>query len=164
MGTSIVDGTVAEATVRRARGGFTIFSTLRFDLDDGSSRTVKNAAAAQPVAETLAPGNRGRFYLFTSFDIKGVHGARLPDGRSVYGFPGSNKMIFLILGIVNVAWITLMVLTKGGVPLLAAALLVLAIVGYILMGKGEREAKAQFDGDGDYAPPPRPSATPLAGV
>lgn len=162
MGTSIVDGTIAEATVKRARRGFTQYNTVRFDLDDGSARTVKNAVTTQAVAETLTPGNRGRFYLFTAFDIKGVHGARLPDGRAVFGFPGNNKKLFLIFGIINIAWIAFMVLAEGRVPMLAVALLILAVVGFVLMGKGEREAKAQFDGDGGYASPAPPLAAPFA--
>ena len=164
MGTSIVDGTVAEATVKRARGGMSVFSALRFDLDDGSSRTVKNAVTTQAVAETLTPGNRGRFYLFTAFDIKGVHGARLPDGRSAYGFPGNNKKLFLILGILNIVWITFMVLAEGRVPMLAVALMILAVIGYVVMGKGEREAKALFDGDAGHAPPARQATAPLSGI
>ncbi|NIJ38373.1 hypothetical protein FHR22_003084 [Sphingopyxis panaciterrae] len=30
-------------------------------------------------------------------------------------------------------------------------MLILAVAGYIFMGKGAREAKAQFDGDAGYA-------------
>jgi hypothetical protein len=155
MATSIVDGTVAEATVKRVRGGFSVFSTLRFDLDDGTARTVKNAVATQAVAETLTPGNRGRFYLFTAMDIKGVHGARLADGRSVYGFPANNEKLFLVIGVISIVLIAAMLIIAGNLSLLPVLALILAVIGYIFMSKGKREAKAQFDGDvGDAQPPP----------
>ncbi len=39
----------------------------------------------------------------------------------------------------------------GEVPLLGVALFVLAVVGWIFMGKGETEARQQFEGDAAYA-------------
>ena len=44
-------------------------------------------------------------------------------------------------------WIALRVTVEGDVPLLGILLLILGIIGYIFMGRGEREAKAQFDAD-----------------
>ena len=154
MSTSIIDGTVTGAVVRRARAGITVYKTLDFERDNGPPQTIKNAVVKQEVADALAPGTRGRFYLYNSFDLKGVHGVRTPDGRAVYGFPTNNQKIFLILGIVNIAWIALMITTRDAVPLLGVAMLGLAIVGYIFMGKGARETRAQFDGDTGDAPPP----------
>lgn len=154
MGTSIIDGTVTAAEVKRARAGITIYKTLDFQHAGGASQTVRNAVVKQEVADALKPGTTGRFYLYNAFDLKGVHGIRTADGRAVYGFPNNNQKIFLILGIVNIAWIALILFTKGGVPLLGAAMLVLAILGYIFMSKGQHEAKAQFDGDAGHAPPP----------
>lgn len=152
MGTSIIDGTVEEATLKRARSGVAVFSNLRFQSTDGASRTIKNAVTTQAVADELKPGIRGRFYLFTSFDIKGVHGVRRADGRAIYGFPGNNRKIFLILGLINLAWVAFrLFVIQDGVPLLGVALLILAIVGYVLMGKGAREAQAQFDADASAA-------------
>lgn len=151
MATSTVDGTVAEAVLKRARGGIAVFDTIRFQLDDGSSRTIKKAVVTQDVADALQPGTAGRFYLYTAFDLKGVHGVRTRDGRAVYGFPGNNQKIFLIMGIVNILWITLRLFADGAIPFLGVALLILAIVGWVLMGKGQREAREQFDADGAYA-------------
>lgn len=76
---------------------------------------------------------------------------RTPEGRAIYGFVGNNRKLFLILGIVNLLWIALRVFAiDGQVPLLAILLLILATVGFIFMGKGEREAQPQFDSDTDY--------------
>ena len=45
----------------------------------------------------------------------------LAGGRDVYGFAGNNQKIFLIPGSVNMAWIALILATRGGVPLLGVA-------------------------------------------
>lgn len=154
MTTSIIDGRVEAADLKRAKGGVSIFRSVTFQPDTGPTRTIKNAVVKDNVASELVPGAAGRFYLYNAFDLKGVHGVRTRDGRSIYGFAANNKKIFLILGIVNIAWIALRVFViDGQVPLLAILLMILAVAGFIFMSKGENEAKAQFDGDAGYAPP-----------
>lgn len=148
MGTSIIDGTVEDAKLKRARGGVAIFESIQFRLDDGTSRTVKKSVATTAVADHLAPGSSGRFYLFNSFDLKGVHGVRRSDGTAVYGFPGAgNRKLFLIIGVINLAWIVFRLMLDGQLTLLGVGLLILAVVGYVLTGKGANEAKAQFESD-----------------
>jgi hypothetical protein len=147
MSTSIIDGTVEEVVPGRRRGAVTVFKSIRFQLADGSSRTVTKAVAGQEVADELKPGASGRFYLFNAFDIKGIHGVRTADGRSAYAFPTNNQKVFLLSGIIAVAWITLKVAVDGEVPLLGVALTILAVVGWYFMGKGKSEARQQFDGD-----------------
>ncbi|WP_447751671.1 hypothetical protein [Sphingopyxis fribergensis] len=150
MPTSIIDGSIEAADLKRAKGGATIFRSVTFQQADGGTRTIRNAVVKDNVAAELVPGARGRFYLYNAFDLKGVHGVRTIDGRDIYGFAGNNQKIFLILGIVNLAWIIFTIAVRGGVPLLGAALLILSVVGYIFMSKGQREAQAQFDGDSGY--------------
>jgi hypothetical protein len=154
MTTSIIDGAVEEAVPGRSRGGITVFKSIRFRLDKGGERTVTKAVVKQEIAAELQPGARGRFYQFNAFDIKGIHGVRTPDGRAVYAFPGNNRKLFLILGIINLLWIGFKLAVDGEIPLLGAALLVLAGVGWYFMGKGETEARQQFDGDSGYKAPP----------
>lgn len=151
MSTSVIDGTVEEAVPGRSRGGITVFKSVRFQLGDGSSRTVTKAVVKQDVADELTPGAKGRFYLFNAFDIRGIHGVRTPDGRAVYAFPGNNQKLFLLVGIISLAWITLKVAGDGELPLLGVALLILGGVGWYFMGKGQAEAKRQFEGDAGYA-------------
>lgn len=154
MSTSIIDGSIEAADLKRAKGGATIFRSITFQQTGVGTRTIRNAVVKDNVAAELVPGTHGRFYLYNAFDLKGVHGIRTPGGRDVYGFAGNNRKLFLILGIFNCVWIALRVLViDGQVPMLAVLLLVLAAVGFVFMGKGEREAKAQFDDDAGYRPP-----------
>jgi len=160
MSTSIIDGTVEHAVPgRSSRGGVTVFKSIRFQLDDGSSHTVVKSVVQRDVAAEFTPGSKARFYLFKAFDISGVHGVRTPDGRAIYAFPGNNQRIFLMAGIANLAWIAVRLATDGGIPILALALLILSVVGWTLMSKGRTEAKAQFDGDAGYSGTPAQAQT-----
>lgn len=154
MTTSIIDGRVEAADLKRTKGGVSVFRSLTFQPDAGPTRTIKNAVVKDNVASELVPGTAGRFYIYNAFDLKGVHGVRTRDGRATYGFATNNKKIFLIVGIVNIAWIALRVFViDGQVPLLAILLMILSVAGFTFMSKGEKDAKAQFDGDAGYAPP-----------
>ena len=147
MTTSIIDGTVEDIVPGRSRGGISVFKSISFRQADGTSRTVTKAVVKQEVADVLVSGATGRFYLFEAFDIRGIHGVRTPDGREVYAFPTNNQRLFLIAGIISLVWIVLKIAVDGGVPLLGVGLLILSVVGWYFMGKGQAEAKRQFDGD-----------------
>ncbi|MET0251357.1 MAG: hypothetical protein ABW203_04180 [Novosphingobium sp.] len=147
----MIDGTVEDAVIKRSRAGVTIFDTIRFQLDDGSSRTVKKLVAKQAVAEFITPGARGRFYLSNVFDLKALHGVRLRGGRAACDFPGNNAKIFLLSAAMALLLIALRVLTEGDVPLLGLGLLILGVVGWALTRKGQREALQQFESDTSYA-------------
>jgi hypothetical protein len=151
VSTSIIDGTIEEIDLKRARGGIAIYKSIRFKQADGSSRTVTKQVVSQELADALTEGASGRFYLFSTFDIKGIHGFRSRTGESYYKFAGgANTKLFILLGAVNLAWVIFRVMIDGNVPMLGVALFILAVVGYIFMSKGAREAKAQFDEDGGY--------------
>ncbi len=50
-------------------------------------------------------------------------------------------------------WVAFTLAVRGGVPLLGVALLILSGVGWYFMGKGQTEARQQFDGDTGYSAP-----------
>ncbi len=147
MPVSIVDGTVEEADLKWSRRGISLFKTIRFRAADGSARTVNKAVVKQEVADQLTAGAQGRFYLFDAFDIRGVHGVRLPDGRAIYAFPGNNEKIFLIAGPIAALWVVFMVVAEGRIPFLGVAGAILSAVGWYLVHKGKQEAKSQFEAD-----------------
>lgn len=148
MGVSVVDGTIEAIDAGRKTKRLSIFKSILFRETDGGCRTIKKAVVSADVADQIAVGNSGRFYLFTSFDLKGVHGVRKPDGTAVYDFPGKgNAKIFMFLVPLNLAWIALRVVDKGDVPLLGVGLAILGVVGWFLIRKTEKETRAQFDAD-----------------
>lgn len=147
MGVSTVDGRIESVTLKRKRRDIGFYKEIVFRENDGGTRTIKNAVVKDPVNAEIVEGNAGRFYLFTAFDIKGVHGVRKADGTAAYAFPGNNAVIFAILVPVNIAWVILRFLIDGGIPFLGVALAILGTIGYFFMRGGARDAQAQFDGD-----------------
>jgi hypothetical protein len=85
MATSTIDGTVEEAVLRRRRNQLSVYESIKFRLDDGSTKTWTKAQVMNNVAPLLAPGTRGRFYLFTGIDHRGISGVRTDDGREAFG-------------------------------------------------------------------------------
>ena len=61
MTTSIIDGRVESAELRRARGGLSVFRTITFQPDRGPTRTIRNAVVKQNVADELIPAFRPSF-------------------------------------------------------------------------------------------------------
>src|ERR1044072_4924699 len=130
MPTSMIDGTVEEADLRTDRAGVKIFLSIRSLLNDGSEQTSDKAVTTTEIGDELVPGTSGRFYLFKAFDIKGVHGVRMADGRAGYGFPGNNQRLFLLAGTVAVLWNAILIATRDSISLLAVAAIVLSVVGW----------------------------------
>lgn len=148
MGTSIVDGTIDSVEPGRRNKKVAVFKTIVFRENDGETRTIKRAVVTGDLAEQIVPGNSARFYLFTTFDLKGIHGVRKADGTALYDYPGkNNKKIFIFLIVVSLLLIALRMATGDGLPLLSVLLIILGVVGWIFTSKTERETREQFDGD-----------------
>ncbi len=148
MATSIIDGTLTEIVAGRSmKNKFTIYKSLTFQRDDGSTEVLKRQVVRPEIADLLKPGASGRFYAFKAVDMKGVHGVRLDDGTSVYAYHASNLKLFPILGAVNLAWIVLMVFTRDSVPMLGVLVLALSIFGFFATRRSMAAAKLQFDTD-----------------
>lgn len=148
MGTSIVDGTIESIEAGRKNKKIAVFKTIVFRETGGETRTIKKAVVTGDLKDQIVPGNSGRFYLFTAFDIKGIHGLRKADGTALYDYPGkTNKKIFIGLIIVSFLLIALRVSTGDGLPLLSVLLIGLGGFGWYATSKSERETRRQFDGD-----------------
>jgi hypothetical protein len=102
MATSTIDGTVEEAVLKRRRPKASVYERIKFRLDDGSTRTWAKAIVGNEVANLLAPGTRGRFYLFTAIDHRGVSGVRTDDGREAFAVSKVNELAGMWIVIINV--------------------------------------------------------------
>lgn len=160
MGTSIVDGTIESIEAGRRNKKIAVFKTIVFREAGGETRTIKKSVVTAALADQITVGNTARFYLFTTFDIKGVHGVRKPDGTALYDFPGkNNKIIFIMLIVVSLALIAIRIAMDDGLPLLSVLLIILGAVGWFFTSKAERETREQFDGDAAMAPAPAAAPT-----
>lgn len=145
MAVSIVEGTIDSLELRQARKKFSLYKHVTIRGSDGNTTRVEKAVAAAPIAERLAPGVAGKFYLFRTIDVRGVHGIRLNDGTAIQQYPGANHWIFAILIVVNLLWALLLVALEGRVPFLAVPLILLGVVGYVLTSNAMRDAKSSFE-------------------
>lgn len=157
MATSTIDGIVEEAVLKRHGSTGSLYERIKFRLDDGSTRTWAKAHVATRVAELLAPGTRGRFYLFTAIDHRGISGVRTADGREGFGVSKLNETIGLWLAIVNVALTLVYVFVLEGVQILALILIVLGIAMFILYRQNRREAEKAFRADAGFRPAAGPA-------
>lgn len=153
MALSMIDGAVVSSELKRRRKNINVFASVRFAQADGSERTMKNLIVNDEVARHMTPGNRGRFYLHSYFDARGVHGFRGTDGAtSAFSFPAQNERIFQIVFFMNLFWISLRLFVMGnGVPLLGVGLVLLSTIGWIWGRNTRVAAQRQFAGDGGQA-------------
>lgn len=147
MGVSSVDGVLEEAVPGRRAAGLQIFKKLVFRLDGGGTKTVAKAVVHSDLVEHMQPGLRGRFYLFTAIDHRGLHGFRTADGMEMHRFPKNNERIAYVLLIVCAIWVSLALVLFGGVPILPTILLIIGIPLTILTRKTRIESEQQFAAD-----------------
>jgi len=152
MGTSVIDGTIEEVVLRRRRKLGSVYDRVVFRLDDGSTKTWGKSVVWNQVADHLKPGLKGRFYLYTAIDHRGIHGIRTIDGREVFGLGKVNEIVALVLFVVNALVVALSTATTGDAPLLSVILLVLSIPMYILYRGTRVQAERQFHADAGFRP------------
>ena len=83
MSVSVLDGKVVEAPVKFSRRGVVRYAYIEFERSGGGTERVSKPVTTDAIAELIASGAEGRFYLYKVLDVKGIHGVRLADGRSI---------------------------------------------------------------------------------
>jgi len=155
MATSTIDGTVEEAVLKRRRAQGSFYELIRFRLDDGSTRTWAKAHVMNNVGDLLLPGTRGRFYLFTAIDHRGVSGVRTADGREAFGVARLNEQVGLWLVIVNILLTVLYITVLDGISILALILIVLGVPMFFLYRQNRLDAQKAFRADAGFRPAAR---------
>jgi hypothetical protein len=162
MSVSVLDGKVVEAPVKFSRKGVVRYNYIEFERPGGKTERIGKPLTTDAVAELIAPGAEGRFYLYKVLDVKGLHGVRLAGGAERYAYPGNNAGIFLGLTAISVAWLALRIFDRGDVPLLGVLLFGLGITGFFLTRSNRAETKRQFDGDQPRATRPAAADASIA--
>lgn len=157
MAQSTIDGTVEEAVIRRRRSQGSFYDSIKFRLDDGSTKTWTKAHVMNNVGDLLTPGTRGRFYLFTAIDHRGVSGVRTDDGREAFGVAKLNELVGMWLVIINILLTILYITVLNGISVLALILIVLGVPMFFLYRQNRLDAEKAFRDDAGYRPPPRPA-------
>ncbi len=165
MSVSTVDGIIESVEHGRRAAKVQFFKKLIFRLDDGGTKTVVKAVVHRELAEHLQVGARGRFYLYTAFDHRGVHGFRGADGQEMFRFPRNNEVLMLIIVPIMLAWVIGALIIAGGVPLLPTLLVLAGTPFFLLYRKSRLEAQRQYENDRAFVPAAReaPAAAAAAG-
>lgn len=153
MGGDRIDGTVEAVWLKKRRENFAIYDRMLFRLPNGAERSLGKSLVSPEVADRLVPGTRGRFYLYSAVDHKGVAGVRDAAGGAVFGIPRVNETAIMAVAAVNVTWLVLAVAIAGAVPLLPLLLSLFSVPLYFLYRSTRVSAKRQFDADASYVPP-----------
>ena len=148
MGVSTIDGTIEAVVLKRARRNVRIYERVTFRLADGSSKSIAKAVVEAKVAELLMPGTSGRFYLYTGFDHRGIHGVRDAQGRAVFGFAKANETAMLVVVIIALAMVGAYLAILDALSIWGILLLILGVPAYFLYRRTRLEAERQFQADG----------------
>lgn len=157
MGVSMIDGTIEAMDLRRAAAKVRIYNRIVFRLADGGTKTIAKPYVHTDLAEQLAPGTSGRFYLFASIDHRGVQAMRADDGRAIFAYPKNNEVVGMVLLVIGLLWVGAAIALFDGIPVLGAIVLVIAILVTVVNRKLRLDARRQFDADRGHAPPPAPA-------
>jgi hypothetical protein len=147
MATSIIDGTLEAADLKRVRGKTRVYSSLTFRLRDGSPKSIAKAIVHEDVAALLEPGTSGRFYLYTAIDHRGIHGVRDDRGRSAFAVSRVNEYAMLWTMVVGAVLIGLY-LTDDKISIWGVLCIVLGVPLYFLYRNTRTEATRQYERDG----------------
>lgn len=151
MSVSIIDGTLEAANLKRRARSASVYDSIQFRRPDGREERLGKTIVANPVADALKPGTRGRFYIYSAIDHRGMHGLRTADGVAIHEFPGSSERLMLIVLIINLVLLVGRFALEGKVWFLPLALVVLTGIVYPLYRKTRIESLRQFDADGGYS-------------
>ena len=160
MATSTIDGTVEEAVIKRRRGQASVYERIKFRLDDGSTRTWANAVVTNNVADLLSPGTRGRFYLFTAIDHRGISGVRTESGAEASGMMKVNEYVgiglFVFNLLITIFYVTVMKEDASTFArTVAVVLMILGLPMYFLYRQNRVDAERAFNADAGYRPAAR---------
>lgn len=152
MATSTIDGIVEEAVLKRRRAQASVYERVVFRLDDGTAKTWAKAVVLNDVADLILPGTRGRFYLFTAIDHRGISGVRTVDGRQASGVPKVNEKasvwVIAMMTVLNCVY----VLALDKISILALILMILGVPMYFLYRQVRVDAERHFAADAGYRP------------
>ena len=155
MATSTIDGTVEEAVLKRRRSQGSFYERIKFRLDDGSTRTWAKAHVMNNVGDLLVPGTRGRFYLFTAIDHRGVSGVRTEDGREAFGVASLNEKVGLWIVIINLLLTVMYIVFMDSISVLALILIVLGVPMFFLYRQNRLDAEKAFRAEAGFRPAAR---------
>ncbi len=147
MATSIIDGTIEEATLKRSFYKMRVFNPVVIRKADGTIENLGKRIVHSDFGAKLTPGQTGRFYLHSTIGHPGIHGLRDAQGQSIFAFPRNNEIVgFVSIGLAGLLYL---LHYRAGMPLSnwAPILLVSGIGLAFIFWRVRNEADRQFRED-----------------
>jgi hypothetical protein len=161
MATSIIDGTIEEAHLKRSFWNMRVFDPVLIRQADGHVENLGKTIVEGHLAYHIVPGAAGRFYRYTAIDHRGIHGVRLTNGEEAYGFARNNEIASIACILMGAALVAIYLLTGTVLSSWMWLLLVIGLVGLPLYGSARAAAWKQYCEDQGYIPPAPAEAAPV---
>jgi hypothetical protein len=146
MKAKAIAGTVRDAEIRWSRKGKTLFDRIVIEEADGHKHAIRKAVALDEIAAFATPGASGTFYICDTFDLRGLHGVKLLDGRRAAAFPlGANIIVGAVCMVVTLSWIVFQLLFAGKLPLIALAGFIFGCAAFLLTRTAKTAVTRLFD-------------------
>jgi hypothetical protein len=96
-----VDGTLVVAKLKRNVLGGGVYQDVTVREEDGSHRNIGTLTVLSDMKAAMAPGTRGRFYVYDVLGSKGLYGARPVGAKARAYFPYRWDVMFAGMGALN---------------------------------------------------------------
>jgi len=160
VATSIIDGTIEEANLKRSFWNMRVFDPVLIQRADGQVENLGKTIVEGNLAYHIVPGAAGRFYRYTTIDHRGIHGVRLDNGEEAYGFARNNEIASIFCILFGGALLAFYLLTGRVVTSWMWPLLVIGFVCLPLYWSSRAAAWKQYAADDGYVPPVPAEAAP----
>lgn len=110
-----MEGVLVVARLKRRVIGRAVYTDVTFRQEDGSHRNIGTLIALDDMKLRMAPGNRGRFYVYDLLGTKGVYGARTVGARPYVHFPARWHVMAGGVGLLNLLMALLWYLVDGSI-------------------------------------------------
>ena len=147
MATSIIDGIIEEAHLKRSFWNMRVFDPVLIRRTDGQVENLGKNIVEGHLAEHIVPGAAGRFYRYTAVDHRGIHGVRLDNGEEGYGFARNNEIASIACIMLGVVLFAFYLLTGTVVTSWMWLILPIGLVGLPLYWSARAAAWRQYAGD-----------------
>ena len=147
MATSIIDGTIEEAHLKRSFWNMRVFDPVLIRRTDGQIENLGKTIVEGNVAPYIVPGAAGRFYRYAAIDHRGIHGVRLDNGEEAYGFARNNEIASIICILLGAALVAFYLLTGTVATGWMWLILPIGLIGLPLYWSARAAAWRQYAGD-----------------
>lgn len=147
---SPIEGRMVAATLSRSFAGERVYRGVVIRRRDGADQRIGRVTVPAQLADVMAEGSEGRFFLHDVMGSRGLHAFAAADGSPRTAFPRLTEIVFAVLAAFNLLIVAVALTYEAGLPIVPLALGVLATSAWAAC-RGTREAILLDFGNRRYA-------------